>query len=221
MYPSILPSICCHPPVDDSFSVQEKQTNSNLCSIKPAWLKKLSEVILLSKRKQHTTIPYHAWNIPGEYACTQNISKLGCSFCRVQFFLFFFWLNIHGGCKTFKLPAGYLHFPSTIYYVCVWTKECPYTACGSLNLPIRWIWYMRSPPLMYSITKYSRSCDKKVIFQWIPHKEAQYVQTTKEKCITLSGKHGSRIKWQISSILSVQQLGHVIYLYCMSGRFDQ
>lgn len=25
-----------HPPVDDSLSVQEKQTHSNLCSIKPA-----------------------------------------------------------------------------------------------------------------------------------------------------------------------------------------
>lgn len=28
-----------HPPVDDSLSVQEKQTDSNLCSIKPAKLK--------------------------------------------------------------------------------------------------------------------------------------------------------------------------------------
>jgi hypothetical protein len=33
-----------------------------------------------------------------------------------------------------------------------------HTAWGSLNLPTRWMWYMRSPPLIYSITKYSRSC---------------------------------------------------------------
>lgn len=29
----------CHPPVDDPLSVQEKQTDSNLCGIKPAKLK--------------------------------------------------------------------------------------------------------------------------------------------------------------------------------------
>lgn len=35
-----------------------------------------------------------------------------------------------------------------------------YTACGSLNLPTCWMWYIRSPPLMYSITKYRRSWQK-------------------------------------------------------------
>lgn len=34
-----------------------------------------------------------------------------------------------------------------------------YTAWGSLNLPTCWIWYMRSPPFTYSMTKYRRSCD--------------------------------------------------------------
>lgn len=32
-----------------------------------------------------------------------------------------------------------------------------YTAWGSLNLPTCWMWYMRSPPVTYSITKYRRS----------------------------------------------------------------
>lgn len=41
--------------------------------------------------------------------------------------------------------------------VCLFEVKCSYTACGSLNLPMRWMWYMRSPPLMYSITKYRRS----------------------------------------------------------------
>lgn len=35
-----------------------------------------------------------------------------------------------------------------------------HTATGSLNLPHCWIWNMRSPPLTYSITKYSRSYGK-------------------------------------------------------------
>lgn len=33
-----------HPPVDDSLSVQEKQTNGDLCSIKPAKLKKIQKI---------------------------------------------------------------------------------------------------------------------------------------------------------------------------------
>jgi len=32
-----------------------------------------------------------------------------------------------------------------------------YTATGSLNFPSCWMRYIRSPPLTYSITKYSRS----------------------------------------------------------------
>lgn len=40
----------------------------------------------------------------------------------------------------------------------VWFKYMnTHTACGSLNFPTCWMWYMRSPPLTYSITKYSRS----------------------------------------------------------------
>lgn len=34
---------------------------------------------------------------------------------------------------------------------------CTHTAWGSLNFPTCWIWYIRSPPLMYSMTKYNRS----------------------------------------------------------------
>lgn len=36
-----------------------------------------------------------------------------------------------------------------------------YTACGSLNLPTCWIWYIKSPPFTYSITKYKRSYREK------------------------------------------------------------
>lgn len=43
-----LRSVWCHSPVDDSLSVQEKQTNGNLCSIKPA---KLQTVAKVSKSK--------------------------------------------------------------------------------------------------------------------------------------------------------------------------
>lgn len=35
--------------------------------------------------------------------------------------------------------------------------QTTHTACGSLNFPTCWMWYMRSPPLTYSMTKYSRS----------------------------------------------------------------
>lgn len=34
---------------------------------------------------------------------------------------------------------------------------CTHTAWGSLNFPTCCIWYMRSPPFMYSMTKYKRS----------------------------------------------------------------
>lgn len=36
-------------------------------------------------------------------------------------------------------------------------NHCTYTAWGSLNLPTCWIWYIKSPPFTYSITKYKRS----------------------------------------------------------------
>lgn len=36
-----------------------------------------------------------------------------------------------------------------------------HTATGSLNLPHCCIWYIRSPPFTYSITKYRRSCSGK------------------------------------------------------------
>lgn len=36
-------------------------------------------------------------------------------------------------------------------------KHCTHTAWGSLNLPTCWIWYIKSPPFTYSITKYKRS----------------------------------------------------------------
>lgn len=41
-----------------------------------------------------------------------------------------------------------------------YNKRVAYTACGSLNLPTCWMWYIRSPPVTYSITKYRRSYDK-------------------------------------------------------------
>lgn len=45
-----------------------------------------------------------------------------------------------------------------LFCVCVCVYVYTHTAWGSLNLPTCWIWYMRSPPLMYSMTKYKRSC---------------------------------------------------------------
>lgn len=33
------------------------------------------------------------------------------------------------------------------------STRATHTACGSLNLPTCWMWYMRSPPLTYSMTK--------------------------------------------------------------------
>lgn len=36
-----------------------------------------------------------------------------------------------------------------------------HTATGSLNFPTCWIWYIRSPPLTNSMTKYSRSCNSR------------------------------------------------------------
>lgn len=42
-------------------------------------------------------------------------------------------------------------------------RTLSYAATGSLNFPSCWILYMRSPPLTYSITKYRRSCKKKVV----------------------------------------------------------
>lgn len=40
----------------------------------------------------------------------------------------------------------------------MWCSCMSYTAWGSLNLPTCWMWYIRSPPFTYSMTKYRRSC---------------------------------------------------------------
>lgn len=67
----------------------------------------------------------------------KRITKVSTSL-RVRLWFVFLWFN-----KNVSQPVC----------VCLYT----HTAWGSLNLPTCWIWYMRSPPLMYSMTKYKRS----------------------------------------------------------------
>lgn len=102
-----------------------------------------------------------------------------------------------------------------------------YTAWGSLNLPTCWIWYIRSPPFTYSMTKYRRSCGhaerKKVKEElWVCEKSRKknnrfYVKNcriSKNVYISIRGKTSNQRNTVLRSCLP--PLSKLFHLSCYS-----
>lgn len=117
--------------------MQEEETNSNLCCIEPAIT------------THHVKQPF--FKTSATHALCSNLDFIQI-FSNKMFYKT--KINILLKINSFCLcQEKIIHYADTPV-----VNELTYTAWGSLNLPTCWIWYMRSPPVTYSITKYRRSC---------------------------------------------------------------